>query len=242
MAGINAHINCHGGEAFILGRDEAYIGVLIDDLVTKGVDEPYRMFTSRAEYRILLRQDDADMRLTEKSYQLGLAKQDRYNLLNEKKEYRDRIISFVENHSIKPHQVNELLEKVESSLLTHGCKLIDLVLRPQLSLGKLAEIIPALKNELDKIPETRKEEITEAAEILMKYDGYIKRERIIADKISRLENIRIKGKFDYMSIQSLSTEARQKLTKIDPETIAQASRIPGISPSDINILLVLLGR
>ncbi|MDL2265466.1 tRNA uridine-5-carboxymethylaminomethyl(34) synthesis enzyme MnmG [Parabacteroides sp. OttesenSCG-928-G21] len=242
IAGINAHINCHGGEAFILGRDEAYIGVLIDDLVTKGVDEPYRMFTSRAEYRILLRQDDADMRLTEKSYQLGLAKQDRYNLLNEKKKYRDGIISFVENYSIKPHQVNELLEKVESSLLTHGCKLVDLVLRPQLSLEKLAEIIPALKNELDKIPETRKEEITEAAEILMKYDGYIKRERIIADKISRLENIRIKGKFDYMSIQSLSTEARQKLTKIDPETIAQASRIPGISPSDINILLVLLGR
>lgn len=242
MAGINAHINCHGGDAFILGRDEAYIGVLIDDLVTKGVDEPYRMFTSRAEYRILLRQDDADMRLTEKSYQLGLAKQNRYNLLNEKKGYRDGIIRFVENYSIKPHQINALLEKVESSLLTHGCKLIDLVLRPQLSLEKLAEIIPPLKSELNNIPTSRRKEIIEATEILIKYDGYIKRERIIADKISRLENIQIKGKFDYMSIQSLSTEARQKLTKIDPGTIAQAGRIPGISPSDINILLVLLGR
>ncbi len=242
VAGINAHINCHGGNPFVLGRDEAYIGVLIDDLVTKGVDEPYRMFTSRAEYRILLRQDDADMRLTEKSYQLGLAHAHRYELLNEKKEYRDAIIHFCETYSVKPQYINEGLEKLGTTPLAHGCKLHDLVLRPQLDLNKLAELIPALKAELDKVPATRKEEIIEAAEILIKYSGYIKREQMIADKINRLENIRIKGKFDYNSIQALSTEARQKLTKIDPETIAQASRIPGISPSDINILLVLLGR
>ena len=242
VAGINAHINCHGGNPFVLGRDEAYIGVLIDDLVTKGVDEPYRMFTSRAEYRILLRQDDADMRLTEKSYQLGLAHAHRYELLNEKKEYRDAIIHFCETYSVKPQYINEGLEKLDTTPLAHGCKLHDLVLRPQLNLNKLAELIPALKAELDKVPAARKEEIIEAAEILIKYSGYIKREQMIADKINRLENIRIKGKFDYNSIQALSTEARQKLTKIDPETIAQASRIPGISPSDINILLVLLGR
>ena len=242
VAGINAHINCHGGNPFVLGRDEAYIGVLIDDLVTKGVDEPYRMFTSRAEYRILLRQDDADMRLTEKSYQLGLAHAHRYELLNEKKEYRDAIIHFCETYSVKPQYINEGLEKLGTTPLAHGCKLHDLVLRPQLDLNKLAELIPALKAELDKVPVARKEEIIEAVEILIKYSGYIKREQMIADKINRLENIRIKGKFDYNSIQALSTEARQKLTKIDPETIAQASRIPGISPSDINILLVLLGR
>ena len=242
VAGINAHINCHGGNPFVLGRDEAYIGVLIDDLVTKGVDEPYRMFTSRAEYRILLRQDDADMRLTEKSYQLGLAHAHRYELLNEKKEYRDAIIHFCETYSVKPQYINEGLKKLDTTPLAHGCKLHDLVLRPQLNLNKLAELIPALKAELDKVPVARKEEIIEAAEILIKYSGYIKREQMIADKINRLENIRIKGKFDYNSIQALSTEARQKLTKIDPETIAQASRIPGISPSDINILLVLLGR
>ena len=242
VAGINAHINCHGGNPFVLGRDEAYIGVLIDDLVTKGVDEPYRMFTSRAEYRILLRQDDADMRLTEKSYQLGLAHAHRYELLNEKKEYRDAIIHFCETYSVKPQYINEGLEKLDTTPLAHGCKLHDLVLRPQLNLNKLAELIPALKAELDKVPVARKEEIIEAAEILIKYSGYIKREQMIANKINRLENIRIKGKFDYNSIQALSTEARQKLTKIDPETIAQASRIPGISPSDINILLVLLGR
>lgn len=242
VAGINAHINCHGGQPFILGRDEAYIGVLIDDLVTKGVDEPYRMFTSRAEYRILLRQDDADMRLTEKSYQMGLAKQDRYDLLREKKESRDAIIRFTETYSVKPQYINSGLEKLGTAPLSHGCKLFDVVLRPQTTLENLADLVPALRAELDKVPASRKEEIIEAAEILIKYSGYIKREQIIADKINRLENIRIKGKFDYNSIQSLSTEARQKLTRIDPDTIAQASRIPGISPSDINILLVLLGR
>lgn len=236
VAGINAHINCHGGQPFILGRDEAYIGVLIDDLVTKGVDEPYRMFTSRAEYRILLRQDDADMRLTEKSYQMGLAKQDRYDLLREKKESRDAIIRFAETYSVKPQYINSGLEKLGTAPLSHGCKLFDVVLRPQTTLENLADLVPALRAELDKVPASRKEEIIEAAEILIKYSGYIKREQIIADKINRLENIRIKGKFDYNSIQSLSTEARQKLTRIDPDTIAQASRIPGISPSDINIL------
>ena len=212
VAGINAHINCHGGQPFILGRDEAYIGVLIDDLVTKGVDEPYRMFTSRAEYRILLRQDDADMRLTEKSYQMGLAKQDRYDLLREKKESRDAIIRFAETYSVKPQYINSGLEKLGTAPLSHGCKLFDVVLRPQTTLENLADLVPALRAELDKVPASRKEEIIEAAEILIKYSGYIKREQIIADKINRLENIRIKGKFDYNSIQSLSTEARQKLT------------------------------
>lgn len=242
IAGINAHINCFGGDSFVLGRDEAYIGVLIDDLVTKGVDEPYRMFTSRAEYRILLRQDDADMRLTEKSYQLGLATAYRKELLDDKRNYRDQIISFCENYSIKPQYINPGLVRLGTTELAHGCKLYDLVLRPQLGLDNLSELVPALKAELDKIPSSRRSEIVEAAEILIKYNGYIKREQLIADKISRLENIRIKGKFDYSSILSLSTEARQKLARIDPETIAQASRIPGISPSDINILLVMSGR
>ena len=242
IAGINAHINCFGGEPFVLGRDEAYIGVLIDDLVTKGVDEPYRMFTSRAEYRILLRQDDADMRLTEKSYQLGLATAYRKELLDDKRNYRDQIISFCENYSIKLQYINPGLVRLGTTELAHGCKLYDLVLRPQLGLDNLSELVPALKAELDKIPSSRRSEIVEAAEILIKYNGYIKREQMIADKISRLENIRIKGKFDYSSILSLSTEARQKLARIDPETIAQASRIPGISPSDINILLVMSGR
>ena len=242
IAGINAHINCFGGDPFVLGRDEAYIGVLIDDLVTKGVDEPYRMFTSRAEYRILLRQDDADMRLTEKSYQLGLATAYRKELLDDKRNYRDQIISFCENYSIKPQYINPGLVRLGTTELAHGCKLYDLVLRPQLGLDNLSELVPALKAELDKIPSSRRSEIVEAAEILIKYNGYIKREQMIADKISRLENIRIKGKFDYSSILSLSTEARQKLARIDPETIAQASRIPGISPSDINILLVMSGR
>nr|WP_321374553.1 tRNA uridine-5-carboxymethylaminomethyl(34) synthesis enzyme MnmG [uncultured Bacteroides sp.] len=241
IAGINAHQNCHNGEEFILGRDEAYIGVLIDDLVTKGVDEPYRMFTSRAEYRILLRQDDADMRLTEKSYNLGLAKSDRYALLTKKREEVKRITEFASNYSVKPAYINEALENIGTTPLRQGCKLIDLINRPQITLETISESIPAFKEELDKVEE-RKEEIKEAAEILIKYKGYINRERLIADKIERLETIKIKGKFDYDSINSISTEARQKLIKIDPETIAQASRIPGISPSDINVLLVLLRK
>lgn len=241
IAGINAHINVHGGNEFILNRDEAYIGVLIDDLVTKGVDEPYRMFTSRAEYRILLRQDDADMRLTEKSYNIGLAKSERVNLLNEKKAEIERIIDFAANYSVKPEYINPGLGKLETAPLKQGIKLRDLITRPQISINKIAEYIPALKLELDRIS-NRREEITEAAEILIKYDGYIKREKLIADKINRLENIRIKGKFNYTNIVALSTEARQKLSRIDPETIAQASRIPGVSPNDISILLVLMGR
>ncbi|NDV80548.1 tRNA uridine-5-carboxymethylaminomethyl(34) synthesis enzyme MnmG [Bacteroides sp. 51] len=241
IAGINAHINCHGGEPFTLKRDEAYIGVLIDDLVTKGVDEPYRMFTSRAEYRILLRQDDADIRLTEKAWKIGLVKEDRYTLLKNKKEAIDRIISFTKSYSIKPNLINEALEKLGTTPLKQGCKLIDLINRPQITIENIAEHVSAFKRELDKITE-RREEIIEAAEIQIKYQGYIERERIIADKLARLESIKIKGRFDYNSLQSLSTEARQKLIKIDPETIAQASRIPGVSPSDINVLLVLCGR
>ena len=241
IAGINAHINCHGGEPFVLGRDEAYIGVLIDDLVTKGVDEPYRMFTSRAEYRILLRQDDADMRLTEKAYRLGLVKQDRYDMLCSKREAVQGIIEYTKNFSIKAALINDALEKLGTAPLTRGCKLMDLIIRPQITITSIAEYIPSFKAYLDKITD-RKEEIIEAAEVLIKYQGYIDRERMIADKIHRLESIRIKGKFDYNSLNSLSTEARQKLVKIDPETLAQASRIPGISPSDINVLLVLLGR
>ena len=242
IAGINAHIGCHGGDPFILGRDEAYIGVLIDDLVTKGVDEPYRMFTSRAEYRILLRQDDADVRLTQKAAEIGLAKQDRLDLLKDKEALCDMIISFANNYSIKPQYINSGLEALEATPLKQGCKLIDLITRPQLNINNLSELVPSFRQVLDKLPESRKEEIIEAAEIRIKYDGYIRREQLIADKINRLEHIKIKGKFVYNDIQSLSTEARQKLTKIDPDTIAQASRIPGISPSDINILLVLLGR
>ena len=241
VAGINAHINCHGGEPFTLGRDEAYIGVLIDDLVTKGVDEPYRMFTSRAEYRILLRQDDADMRLTERSYQLGLAKQDRYDLWKEKKDRVAHLIHFAEHYSIKPAYINAGLEALGTTPLKQGVRLIDLVLRPQLDLGQLSQLVPALKREMDSI-KNRREEIVEAAEIKMKYQGYIDREKMIAEKIARLEHIRIRGKFKYGELHALSTEARQKLEKIDPETIAQASRIPGISPSDINILLLLCGR
>ncbi len=241
IAGINAHIKVHGGESFVLGRDEAYIGVLIDDLVTKGVDEPYRMFTSRAEYRILLRQDDADMRLTGKGYLLGLADAHRYSLLTEKKEMIENIISFAKNYSVKAEYVNSGLEAFGTTPLRHGVKLIDLILRPQLDIEKVASLILAFKEQLDKIP-NRKEEIIEAAEIKIKYEGYIAREKIIAEKISRLENIKIKDKFDYNTIQSLSTEAKQKLTNINPETIAQASRIPGVSPNDINVLLVLLGR
>ncbi len=240
IAGINAAINCTGGEPFVLHRDEAYIGVLIDDLVTKGVDEPYRMFTSRAEYRILLRQDDADMRLTEHSYRLGLAKEDRYQQMQTKRAAIERIIKFTEDYSIKADLINSALETLGTTTLRHGCKLIDLINRPQITLRNLAPHIPALNRRLNELTEDRKEEIIEAAEVRIKYQGYIERERMIAEKTLRLENIKIKGKFDYPSIQSLSTEARQKLVKINPETLAQASRIPGISPSDINVLLVLL--
>ena len=241
VAGINAHINCHGGEPFILNRDEAYIGVLIDDLVTKGVDEPYRMFTSRAEYRILLRQDDADMRLTERAYKLGLVKQDRYEILCKKREEIKNVVEFAKGFSVKADKINDALEKLGTARLVHGCKLVDLLSRPQITIENLAPAIPAFQAVLDKIS-YNKEEVIEAAEIQIKYKGYIDRERQIADKIHRLETIRIKGRFDYEALNSLSTEARQKLKKIDPETLAQASRIPGISPSDINVLLVLLGR
>ncbi len=241
IAGINAHINCHGGEPFVLGRDEAYIGVLIDDLVTKGVDEPYRMFTSRAEYRILLRQDDADMRLTEKAYQLGLAKADRYAVLRKKREQIERIIEFTDKFSVKASIINPALETLGTTPLRQGCKLVDLINRPQITLTNIAEHISSFKQLLDKIDE-RKEEIIEAAEVRIKYQGYIDRERQIAEKMSHLEKIKIKDKFDYDSLNSLSTEARQKLKKINPETLAQAGRIPGISPSDINVLLVLLRK
>lgn len=238
IAGINAHINCHGGKPFVLARDEAYIGVLIDDLVTKGVDEPYRMFTSRAEYRILLRMDDADMRLTPKGYEIGLASKERYNLMQTKQEAINKIIDFTKNYSVKPASINDWLEQIGTTPLRHGCKLIDLINRPQITLENISEKIIDFNEILSSIVE-RKEEIIEAAEIKIKYQGYIQRERMIADKMVRLESIKIKGKFDYESIQSLSTEARQKLIKIDPETIAQASRIPGVSPSDINVLLVM---
>ena len=241
VAGVNAHINCHGGESFTLRRDEAYIGVLIDDLVTKGVDEPYRMFTSRAEYRILLRQDNADARLTERAYQLGLARRERYDIYCKKLDQIERILDFTRNYSIKPALINDALEKLGTTPLQRGCKLLELVGRPQLTLENLAPHIPELARTLDSISE-RKEEIIEAAEIQIKYSGYIERERVIAEKMQRLENIKIRGHFDYASIQSLSTEARQKLVKIDPETLAQAQRIPGVSPSDINVLLVLMGR
>ena len=241
IAGINAAIFCTGGEPLVLHRDEAYIGVLIDDLVTKGVDEPYRMFTSRAEYRILLRQDDADARLTEKAYQLGVAKTDRFNWWMEKKQCIEEIERFCQTFPIKPRLINGALETMGSTPLVYGCKLEDLITRPELNINKLEEVIPELKEQLDRLP-NRREEIKEAAEVHIKYKGYIERERIVADKMHRLENIRIKDHFNYNELQQLSTEARQKLTAINPETLAQASRIPGVSPSDINVLLVLLGR
>lgn len=241
IAGINAAIFCTGGEPLVLHRDEAYIGVLIDDLVTKGVDEPYRMFTSRAEYRILLRQDDADARLTEKAYQLGVAKTDRFNWWMEKKQCIEEIERFCQTFPIKPRLINGALETMGSTPLVYGCKLEDLITRPELNIDKLEEVIPELKEQLDRLP-NRREEIKEAAEVHIKYKGYIERERIVADKMHRLENIRIKDHFNYNELQQLSTEARQKLTAINPETLAQASRIPGVSPSDINVLLVLLGR
>ena len=241
VAGINAALHCVGDETFEMQRDESYIGVLIDDLTTKGVDEPYRMFTSRAEYRILLRQDDADARLTEKAYELGIAKRDRYDWWMEKKEGIEKIIDFCANYPIKKDEINPKLEALGTTPLRAGCKLIDLVARPHLNLQNLSEIIPDLKAAMDA-PSNRKEEIVEAAEIKMKYKGYIEREKLIADKMHRLENIKIKGRFKYSELHEISTEGRQKLERIDPETLAQASRIPGVSPSDINVMLVLLGR
>ncbi len=241
IAGINAARRCAQQEPFIMHRDESYIGVLIDDLVTKGVDEPYRMFTSRAEYRILLRQDNADERLTKKAYELGLAKRERYDWFLEKKEMIDRIITFCQTTSVKPKLINSYLESLDTTPLTEGCKIADLIARPQINFKNLSEIIPELK-EILSLPKNRKEEILEASEIKMKYKGYIEREKMVAQKMHRLENIKIKGHFNYLELQQLSTEARQKLHKINPETLAQASRIPGISPSDINIMLVLMKR
>ncbi|HOH74431.1 MAG TPA: tRNA uridine-5-carboxymethylaminomethyl(34) synthesis enzyme MnmG [Paludibacteraceae bacterium] len=241
IAGINAHMNCVGGEKFILHRDEAYIGVLIDDLVTKGVDEPYRMFTSRAEYRILLRQDDADNRLTEKSYTIGLATKERFELFKQKQTWCNEITEFIKNYSVKSSEIDSLLLSVGSTPLKQTTKLMDILLRPGISLQALIEALPSLQEQVEKIT-NRKQEIIEQIEISAKYEGYIARERLIADKLQRLENIKIRDKFNYDDISSLSTEAKQKLKRINPETIAQASRIPGISPSDINILLVLLGR
>ena len=248
IAGINAAINCnpslHKGEAFTLGRNEAYIGVLIDDLVTKGVDEPYRMFTSRAEYRILLRQDDADMRLTERSYQLGLATKERYQLMLSKKEKIDAITAFVANFSLKPSLINPSLEALGTTPLRQGCKLEELLGRPQININNIAPHIDTFRKELERIlgDDPRREEIIEAAEIQIKYKGYIYREQQMADKMIRLENIKILGKFDYPNMTQISIEARQKLQAIQPVTLAQASRIPGVSPSDINIMLVLMGR
>lgn len=241
IAGINAAIYCNGGEPFVMKRDDSYIGVLIDDLVTKGVDEPYRMFTSRAEYRILLRQDDADARLTEKAYVLGLAKRDRYDWWMEKKQNIDKIVEFCKVTPVKPNFINSALEAIGTTPLREGCKIIDLIARPQLNLDNLSDLIPELKEVINE-PINRKEEIKEAAEVKMKYKGYIEREKMVADKMHRLEDIKIKGHFDYQNMIQLSTEARQKLQSVQPDTLAQASRIPGVSPSDINVMLILLGR
>ena len=247
VAGINAALRAGNGgteaaqSAFTLARDEAYIGVLIDDLVTKGVDEPYRMFTSRAEYRILLRQDDADARLTERGYDLGIVRKDRYDWWMEKKRFIEEIENFCQTFAIKPRLINGALEALGSTPLQYGCKLTDLISRPELSFEKLQDAIPELKELLNR-PDNRREEISEAAEIRIKYKGYIERERLVAEKMHRLENIKIRGHFDYENLNAISTEARQKLMKIQPETLAQASRIPGVSPSDINAMLVLMGR
>ena len=241
VAGINAALKCSGSEPFVMQRDQSYIGVLIDDLTTKGVDEPYRMFTSRAEYRILLRQDDADARLTEKAYELGIASRARYDWWLQKKEAIQRLIDFCKDFPIKAQEINSKLEALGTTPLRAGCKLSDLIARPHLTLQNLSEITPALKEAIN-LSENRKEEIAEAAEIQLKYQGYIEREKLIADKMHRLENIKIKGRFKYSELHEISTEGRQKLEKINPETLAQASRIPGVSPSDINVLLVLLGR
>lgn len=240
MAGINAHLSLHQGEEFILHRDEAYIGVLIDDLVTKGVDEPYRMFTSRAEYRILLRQDDADMRLTPKGFEIGLVNDIRHNIYLDKIEKRDLLIDFIKNYSVKPESINAFLESCHSAPLRQGIKLVDILTRPQIYLAQLLEVLAPLK-EFVLVQEMR-EEIVEAAEISIKYSGYIERERMLADKLSRLENLNIENKFNYEELNNLSIEARQKLAKIQPRTIGQASRISGVSPADINVLLILMGR
>ncbi|MCB6974562.1 tRNA uridine-5-carboxymethylaminomethyl(34) synthesis enzyme MnmG [Butyricimonas sp. DFI.6.44] len=240
MAGINAHLSLHENRDFILNRDQAYIGVLIDDLVTKGVDEPYRMFTSRAEYRILLRQDDADVRLTPLGYSIGLVKEDRYSIFEDKILKRDRLIGFISNFSISPDEINSVLELFGSSPIRQKLKLIDIISRPQITIPQIVDYIPSLKEFI--FDNSIREEIIEAAEVLIKYSGYIEREKLIADKLNRLENLVIENKFDYMEINSLSYEARQKLTKIKPKTIGQASRITGVSPSDINVLLILMGR
>ena len=241
VAGINAALLCSGSAPFIMARDESYIGVLIDDLTTKGVDEPYRMFTSRAEYRILLRQDDADARLTEKSYKLGLASHNRFEHWMQKKAYIQHIIDVCNTTTLKPKEINTALESFGTTPLHESCKISDLIARPQLNISKLCKVVPELRQAIEK-PENRKEEIAEAAEIKIKYKGYIERERIIADKMHRLENIKIKGHFNYAQLHEISTEGRQKLERINPETLAQASRIPGVSPSDINVLLVLMNR
>ena len=242
IAGINAHQNVSGGEPFTLARNEAYIGVLIDDLVTCGVDEPYRMFTSRAEHRILLRQDDADMRLTEKGYRLGLASRERYEFMESKRQQIDDLSAFCRDYTVKAALINPTLQALGMQPLTQGQRLHDLLLRPQLNMAILADALPDLQAHLDSIEAARREEIIEAAEIAIKYRGYIERETLIAERVARLDNVTLKGKFDYTQIHQISTEARQKLKAIDPETVGQASRIPGVSPSDINILLVLLGR
>jgi tRNA uridine 5-carboxymethylaminomethyl modification enzyme len=243
MAGINAHLKSAGNnDTFVLKRNEAYIGVLIDDLVTKGVDEPYRMFTSRAEFRILLRQDNADIRLTEKSYKLGLASLERLNLLQEKTALIQEIIAYAKDFSVKPRFVNQLLTEKGTSELKQGVKLFDLILRPQISIFDLIEVITPFKAFLERVPEARKTEIIEGAEIVIKYEGYINREKQLAEKLDRFENINIENKFNYNELKSISTEARQKLDKIKPKTIGQAKRISGVSPADINVLLVLLGR
>jgi tRNA uridine 5-carboxymethylaminomethyl modification enzyme len=243
IAGINAHLNCYNpGEQFILKRNEAYIGVLIDDLVTKGVDEPYRMFTSRAEFRILLRQDNADLRLTEKSFKLGLASVERLNLLNEKIRIIDEIIDFTKKFSVKQRFVNQLLVEKGTSELKQSVKLFDIILRPQISIFDLIEYITPFKTFLERVPEERRLEIIEGAEIIIKYEGYINREKLLAEKLDKFENINIENRFSYTELKSISTEARQKLDKIKPKTIGQAKRISGVSPSDINVLLIMLGR
>lgn len=240
IAGINAHLSLHQQEEFVLGRDEAYIGVLIDDLVTKGVDEPYRMFTSRAEYRILLRQDDADMRLTPKGFAIGLVDNNRHNIYLDKLKSRDLLLDYINNLSVKPEMVNPLLESLNSAPLRQGMKLVDVLNRPSVTITRLMGLVPALR---EFINEHRiRMEIIEAAEICIKYSGYIERERMLADKLSRLENLVISGKFNYEDLTNLSIEARQKLAKIQPRTIGQASRISGVSPADINVLLILMGR